>query len=85
MLNKCCISINAKCNLACKYCHFYENENLDMTNIESLNTQKLDRILANILQSKKHRQQIFKSVFRYFVNCENCYVRHGLCSGDAQK
>lgn len=49
MLNKCCISINAKCNLACKYCHFYENENLDMTNIESLNTQKLDKILTNIL------------------------------------
>lgn len=49
MLNKCCISINAKCNFACKYCHFYENENLDMTGIESLNTQKLDRILTNIL------------------------------------
>lgn len=49
MLNKCCISINAKCNLSCVYCHFYENDNLDMADIRALNTQKLDIILHNIL------------------------------------
>ncbi len=49
MLNKCCISINARCNLACKYCHFYENDGLNMPNIKSLDNEKLLAILHNIL------------------------------------
>lgn len=48
MLDKYCISINARCNLHCKYCHFYENELLDMPNIASLNYEKLLAILTNI-------------------------------------
>ncbi|OBV29413.1 radical SAM protein [Helicobacter sp. CLO-3] len=49
MLDKCCISINARCNIACKYCHFYENESLDMPHIQALNDKKLYKILKNIL------------------------------------
>lgn len=56
MLDKCCISINARCNLHCKYCHFYENESLDMPRIASLSYEKLLVILNNILNyaSKNH-------------------------------
>lgn len=50
MLDKCCISINAKCNLACKYCHFYENNSLNMSKIKPLNYDKLLIILRRILE-----------------------------------
>lgn len=49
MIDKCCISINNNCNLACKYCHFYENESLDMQAIKSFDSEKLKLILENIL------------------------------------
>lgn len=49
MLNKCCISINARCNLACKYCHFYENSTLDMVGVKAMSSHKLHTILSNIL------------------------------------
>lgn len=50
MLDKCCISINAKCNINCKYCHFYQNDSLDMNSIFSLNYEKLFCLLRNILE-----------------------------------
>lgn len=49
MLDKCCISINARCNIACKYCHFYENDSLERTKIQPLNKIKLLKILHQIL------------------------------------
>lgn len=49
-MDKCCISVNAKCNLACKYCHFYENPNLDMSHIKSLDSKKILKILQNIYE-----------------------------------
>lgn len=49
MIDKCCISINAQCNIACKYCHFYENNSLQMHKNKEFTQKELDTILSNIL------------------------------------
>lgn len=50
MLDKCCISINSHCNFCCKYCHFYENDSLNMPTIKPLDNDKLSIILRRILE-----------------------------------
>lgn len=59
MLNKCCISINAHCNLACKYCHFYENSALDMAGVRAIDSAKLDKILSHILYFAREQNSPF--------------------------
>lgn len=46
MIDRICISINNRCNLACKYCHFHEKK-------ECIQENKMDifKILDNIIQS----------------------------------
>ena len=59
MLNKCCISINARCNLACKYCHFYENSALDMADTKAMSSHKLHTILSHILCFAREQNKPF--------------------------
>ena len=43
MVNRICISINNRCNLACRYCHFHEKgkiETADMDVFEILDNVK---------------------------------------------
>lgn len=61
-MDKCCISVNSKCNLACKYCHFYENPNLDMSHIKELDSKKILRILQNI-----YDYCLYKNIKRFSV------------------
>lgn len=50
MIDKVCISVNAQCNLACKYCHFYNNESLaNMEYAQGFSKKELSIILGNIL------------------------------------
>ena len=46
MVDRICISINNRCNLACKYCHFHEKK-------ECIQETKMDvfKILDNVIQS----------------------------------
>lgn len=46
MIDRICISINNRCNLACKYCHFHEKK-------ECIQEDKMDvfKILDNVIQS----------------------------------
>ena len=50
MIDKVCISVNAQCNLACKYCHFYNNESLaNMEYAQGFSKKELSIILDNIV------------------------------------
>ena len=46
MVDRICISINNRCNLACKYCHFHEKKS-------SIDVQNMDvfKILDNVIDS----------------------------------
>lgn len=59
MIDRICISINNRCNLACKYCHFHEKK-------ESINEDKMDvfRILDNVIHSIEENDiKVFKIGF----------------------
>lgn len=59
MVNRICISINNRCNLACKYCHFHEKK-------ECIQEDKMDvfEILDNVIQSIENNGiKIFKIGF----------------------
>ena len=59
MIDRICISINNRCNLACKYCHFHEKK-------ECIKEDKMDvfKILDNVVQSiEKNDIKIFKIGF----------------------
>jgi len=59
MVDRICISINNRCNLACKYCHFHEKK-------ESINEDKMDvfRILDNVIHSIEENDiKVFKIGF----------------------
>ena len=59
MIDRICISINNRCNLACKYCHFHEKK-------EYIQEDKMDVfiILDNVIQSIEHNNiKIFKIGF----------------------
>lgn len=54
MVNRICISINNRCNLACKYCHFHEKGKIESTDMDVF------EILDNI---KRYATQKFKIGF----------------------
>lgn len=59
MVDRICISINNRCNLACKYCHFHEKKS-------SIDIQNMDvfKILDNVIESiEKNGIQVFKIGF----------------------
>lgn len=59
MVDRICISINNRCNLACKYCHFHEKKT-------SIHEQDMDvfKILDNVIYSiNKNDIQVFKIGF----------------------
>lgn len=59
MVDRICISINNRCNLACKYCHFHEKK-------ECIQEQEMDvfKILDNVIYSiEKKDIKIFKIGF----------------------
>lgn len=59
MIDRICISINNRCNLACKYCHFHEKK-------EYIQEDKMDvfKILDNVIQSIEHNNiKLFKIGF----------------------
>lgn len=59
MIDRICISINNRCNLACKYCHFHEKK-------EYIQEVKMDafKILDNVIQSIEHNNiKLFKIGF----------------------
>lgn len=59
MVDRICISINNRCNLACKYCHFHEKKS-------SIQEQDMDvfKILDNVIYSiEKNSIQVFKIGF----------------------
>lgn len=59
MIDRICISINNRCNLACTYCHFHEKK-------ASISAQKMDvfKILDNVIDSiEKNNIQVFKIGF----------------------
>ena len=59
MVDRICISINNRCNLACKYCHFHEKKSsIDVQNMDVL------KILDNVMDSiEKNNIPIFKIGF----------------------
>lgn len=59
MVDRVCISINNRCNLACKYCHFHEKK-------EYIQKDKMDvfQILDNVIQSIENNDiKLFKIGF----------------------
>ena len=54
MINRICISINNRCNLSCKYCHFHEKGNIHSADMNVF------EILDNV---KKYTQSKFKIGF----------------------
>lgn len=59
MIDRICISINNRCNLACKYCHFHEKK-------ECIQEDKMDvfKILDNVIQSIENNDiKLFKIGF----------------------
>lgn len=59
MIDRICISINNRCNLACKYCHFHEKK-------EYIQEAKMDvfKILDNVIRSIEHNNiKLFKIGF----------------------
>lgn len=59
MVDRICISINNRCNLACKYCHFHEKQT-------SIQEQEMDvfRILDNVVDSiETNGIEVFKIGF----------------------
>ena len=59
MVDRICISINNRCNLACKYCHFHEKKSsIDVQNMDVLKI--LDNVMDNI---EKNNIPIFKIGF----------------------
>ncbi len=79
MIDRICISINNRCNLQCKYCHFHEK---DIHNDSEMNVYK---ILDNVKQYAKHDFKIgfvgngecfldwpeLKSYIKYIEDCSN--------------
>lgn len=59
MVDRICISINNRCNLSCRYCHFYEKK----SNI-NVNTMDVFKILDNVIASiEKNNISVFKVGF----------------------
>lgn len=59
MITRACISINNRCNLACKYCHFHEKK--DQIHAQDMDVSKiLDLIVHHI---EKHDIPLFKLGF----------------------
>lgn len=59
MIDRICISINNRCNLACKYCHFHEKN-------DCIQENKMDvfKILDNVIQSIENNDiKLFKMGF----------------------
>lgn len=59
MITRVCISINNRCNLSCKYCHFHEKK-------EYIHEEKMDvfRILDNVIRSiEENNIAVFKIGF----------------------
>lgn len=59
MIDRICISINNRCNMACKYCHFHEKAS-------SINSRDMDvyKILDNVIYSiEKNNIPVFKIGF----------------------
>ena len=59
MIDRICISINNRCNMACKYCHFHEKAS-------SISSQDMDvfKILDNVIYSiEKNKIPVFKIGF----------------------
>ena len=59
MVDRICISINNRCNLACEYCHFHEKK-------ANISAQNMDvyKILDNVIGSiEKNNISIFKIGF----------------------
>lgn len=59
MIDRICVSINNRCNLACKYCHFHEKK-------EYIQEEKIDvlKILDNVVQSIMYNNiKLFKIGF----------------------
>ncbi|MBO5374400.1 MAG: 4Fe-4S cluster-binding domain-containing protein [Clostridia bacterium] len=59
MVDRICISINNRCNLACKYCHFHEKS-------ENIHEEKMDvfKILDNVIRSiEENNTKVYKIGF----------------------
>lgn len=81
-IDKICISINNKCNLACKYCHFHEKYGITISEMDVFN------ILDNVKHYAKESFKIgfvgngecfldwekLKSYITYLENCENISI-----------
>lgn len=61
MIDRACISINAKCNLQCKYCHFGNKMNYQNAIKKEFSSVELDTIVNNITTYvEKHNLEKFK-------------------------
>lgn len=48
MIDRACISINSKCNLNCKYCHFSKKMNLSKIDNSIFLNKEIDKIIDNL-------------------------------------
>ena len=61
MIDRCCISINAVCNLDCPYCHFGSKKNNTQSSQLTFSQSELEDIIRNIeLYIEKNKHHIFK-------------------------
>ncbi len=49
MIDRACISINSKCNLSCKYCHFNNNMNLINTKQYEFSDEEIVKVMTNLI------------------------------------
>lgn len=60
MLNRCCISLNNYCNINCKYCYFYNREDIDMKKVKSIDLIQLKSIIDKIYNYTEENDSSFK-------------------------
>lgn len=49
MIDRACISINSKCNLSCKYCHFSNNMNLINSKHYEFTSDEIELVMTNLI------------------------------------
>lgn len=50
MIDRLCISLNNKCNINCKYCYFYNRQDIELNNSHQLSTDECLIIINNVIE-----------------------------------
>ena len=60
MIDRGCLSLNNICDINCKYCYFYNRDNIEVKNIVKFSFEEVKTIVENVLAYCREHATTFK-------------------------